>query len=66
MLGGFGWLLRMARWARHPPSARMVWLVVGVVLGAALLVGIERFVGWPDALTTTGGGRPLVPGMVRP
>lgn len=45
------WLLRMARWARRPPGPRTVrlWLIV-IAVGLAI-VGIEHFLGWPDALT---------------
>ena len=45
------WLMRLARWARHPPSPGRVALVFGVVAACLLLVGIEHFVGWPDWLT---------------
>ena len=55
------WILRMARWARHPPSLGRVKLVLAVVLICAALVLIETFVGWPDWATVTGGGRMLRP-----
>ncbi|SFN38864.1 hypothetical protein SAMN04487859_101332 [Roseovarius lutimaris] len=45
------WLLRMARWARNPPSRayrRMLLVVLGFVL---VIGGIEYFLGWPEALT---------------
>lgn len=45
------WLLRMAQWARNPPSPARVKLVLGVVAACILLVVLERIVGWPDALT---------------
>ena len=51
------WLLRMARWARHPPSEARVKLVLGVIAACLVLVAIERFVGWPEVLTLQGGGR---------
>jgi hypothetical protein len=44
--------LRMARWARHPPAAWRVKLVIAVVLISLAIVGIERYIGWPDFLTT--------------
>ena len=44
------WFVRMARWARNPPSKGRVKLVVGVVVICLALVAIERFVGWPEAL----------------
>lgn len=45
------WFLRMARWARHPPSARRVRLVLIVIALCLVLFAIERWVGWPQALT---------------
>ncbi len=51
------WLVRMARWARNPPSARQVILVLGIIAFCLALAGIELFVGWPDWATTGSGGR---------
>ena len=49
------WLIRMARWARHPPSPGRVKLVF-VVIGLCLAVyGFERIWGWPDWLTPNSG-----------
>ncbi len=45
------WFLRMARWARNPPSEGRVKLVLGVILACLLLFGYERLFGWPDWLT---------------
>ncbi|MBO9472333.1 hypothetical protein J7413_02175 [Shimia sp. R10_1] len=47
----FRHLFRMSQWARNPPSEKRVKLVFGVILACLVLVLIERFVGWPDALT---------------
>lgn len=44
-------LLRMSRWARNPPSARRVKLVLAVTALCLGLYGVERWVGWPDALS---------------
>lgn len=44
------WLLRARRWVTHPPSPRRVALVLGVVAASLVLYGVERFVGWPEAL----------------
>lgn len=33
--------LRMARWARHPPSPARVRLVAGVVAACLVLAGLE-------------------------
>ncbi|MBY6200250.1 hypothetical protein KUV65_02665 [Maritalea mobilis] len=47
----FNWLLRAVGWARNPPSAKRVILVLSVI-AAALALGIyEYFLGWPEALT---------------
>lgn len=43
-------LLRMARWAKRPPSEKRVKLVLGVVLICLILVGIEWAVGFPEWL----------------
>jgi hypothetical protein len=53
------WLLRMAKWARHPPSPGRVKLVLGVIALCLILVAVERWIGWPDWLT-------VEPGRVRP
>ena len=45
------WFVRMARWARNPPSPGRVKLVLGVIVVCLALVAVERFVGWPEALT---------------
>ena len=42
------WLLRMSRWARHPPSWKRVLLVFSVIAFCLLLVGIEALGLWPD------------------
>jgi len=44
-------LLRMAKWARKPPSAKRVKLVAGVLALCLVLFAIEYIWGWPDALT---------------
>ncbi len=48
------WLMRMAQWARNPPSWGRVKLVLGVVAVCGALVGIETIWGWPDWLTVNG------------
>lgn len=42
------WLLRASKWARNPPSPRMVKLVLAVVALAAALVVLEKLGWWPD------------------
>ncbi|MEZ5723206.1 MAG: hypothetical protein R3D59_17855 [Paracoccaceae bacterium] len=53
-------LLRMARWARHPPGERRVRLVLAVIVLALAIIGLERVFGTPgvDAARThaTGAG----------
>ena len=41
-------LLRMAKWARHGPSAKRVKLVFAVVAIALLIAGLDRMGWWPD------------------
>lgn len=48
--------LRMAKWARNPPSEKRVKLVLGVIAVCLLLYGIERIFGVPFDLTP--GGNP--------
>ena len=45
------WLLRMARWAQSPPSAKRVKFVLAIIALCIALVAIEHFVGWPDTLS---------------
>ncbi|MEM1352767.1 MAG: hypothetical protein AAGF27_10505 [Pseudomonadota bacterium] len=47
------WLYRMALWVRRPPSPARIKLVFGIVLFALVIVALERFGLWPEALTTT-------------
>ncbi|WP_296764975.1 hypothetical protein [Sediminimonas sp.] len=42
------WIVRMARWARNPPSEKMVKLVLGIVAVAAAIYVTERYIGWPE------------------
>ncbi len=54
------WLLRMAKWARRPPSGKQVKFVLIVVAICFALLGIELIFGWPEWLTPEripGGGR---------
>ncbi len=44
-------LLRMAKWARKPPSEARVKLVIAVVVLALAIVGIEWMGWWPDWAT---------------
>lgn len=42
------WLLRMAKWARHPPGKRRVAIVLTVLILCLALAGLEAFGLWPD------------------
>lgn len=55
------WFVRMARWARNPPSPRVVMIWAGVVALCLGIVGFELLFGWPEALTVHRGGVPRVP-----
>jgi hypothetical protein len=56
-LPGFRWFLRMSRWARNPPPARRVILVLAVIAACFVLYGFEKIWGWPDWLTVNRIGR---------
>ncbi len=47
-------LLRMARWARRPPSMRQVVMVLGVLAASLLIVGAERLGLLPDFMSEAG------------
>ena len=51
------WLLRMAQWARNPPSAKQVAFVLAIVAACLLLYLVERTLGWPEFLTPDRMGR---------
>jgi hypothetical protein len=51
------WLVRMARWARNPPSPGRVKLVFAVIALCLLIFGYEWMFGWPEG---------LVPQKIRP
>ncbi|SEW16627.1 hypothetical protein SAMN05444851_1815 [Aliiroseovarius sediminilitoris] len=42
------WFMRMSRWARNPPSAKRVKLILAVVAISLLIVAIEKMFGMPD------------------
>jgi len=45
------WLLRMRRWAQHPPSKQRL-ILIAVVVGASFgIYFFEYFFGWPEWLT---------------
>jgi hypothetical protein len=52
------WFIRMAQWARNPPSAKKVKLVVGVVVLCFALWGIELLGFWPEFLHVNPPARP--------
>ena len=55
------WLMRAARWVRHPPPLSRV-LLVGAVLALCVgLAGVEYLWGWPDWLTLERGRRAFRP-----
>ncbi|WP_127900158.1 hypothetical protein [Solirhodobacter olei] len=41
------WLVRMSGWARRPPAARRLAVVLAVIALCLVLAGIEKYVGWP-------------------
>lgn len=45
------WLVRMSRWARNPPSPRIVALVFGIIAAGLVLVALDRLGLWPQWAT---------------
>jgi len=45
------WGIRLAQWFRHPPSPRTVMIGLVAISAALIIIGIERFWGWPVWLT---------------
>jgi hypothetical protein len=41
-------LMRMAQWARNPPSPARMKFTVGIVVICLAIFCIERWVGWPN------------------
>jgi len=54
-------LLRMSKWARNPPSAKRVKLVIGIVVICLILFAIERWIGVPEWLQMERMRRPRLP-----
>ena len=45
-------LLRAKRWAQRPPSSKRVKLVFSIVAICLVVFAVERFVGWPEFLSS--------------
>ena len=54
---GPNFFLRMARWARHPPSPQRVKLMAILVALCVMLWGIDLMGWWPDWLAVNGRAR---------
>ncbi|MDB6182501.1 hypothetical protein [Paracoccus fistulariae] len=55
------WLLRASKWARNPPSARMVKLVLLVLILAVVIVAMDWLGLWPDWARMERGRMPRIP-----
>lgn len=55
------WLIRASKWARHPPSARMVKLVLSIVAIAIVIIVLEKLGWWPEWATMERSRRPRLP-----
>lgn len=55
------WLMRASRWARRPPGARRVVLVLAVIAFAVLIVMLDRGGAWPDWARMERMRRPVLP-----
>lgn len=55
------WLLRMARWLRHPPALWQVWVMLAVAALGLGIVGAEHLGLWPDWARVNGPARVFRP-----
>lgn len=55
------WLIRASRWARNPPSRRMVILVFSIIALGLALLGLEYLGLWPEWATLDNPRRPRLP-----
>lgn len=56
------WLLRASKWARHPPSMRMVKLVFAIIAVGIAMIALEKMGWWPEwATMEQSRGRPRLP-----
>ncbi|MBK4215786.1 hypothetical protein JJJ17_07605 [Paracoccus caeni] len=55
------WLLRASKWARNPPSARTVKLVLLVIAVGLGIVLLEWLGLWPDWARMEHGRMPRIP-----
>ncbi|TQS72788.1 hypothetical protein ERN12_03090 [Rhodobacteraceae bacterium] len=55
------WFLRMARWARHPPSKKQVKLVAVVAVIVIAIAAVEWLGFWPDWATVNPKGSMRLP-----
>lgn len=55
------WLLRASKWARNPPGARTVGIVLAVIALGLGIVALEWLGLWPDWARMDRGRMPRVP-----
>lgn len=55
------WLIRASRWARKPPSMKMVILVFSILAAGLVMVGLEKLDLWPEWATMDKPRGPKLP-----
>ena len=55
------WLLRASKWARNPPSARTVRLVLLIVAAGLAIAALEWLELWPEWASMDQGRAPRLP-----
>lgn len=55
------WLIRASRWARNPPSKKMVILVFSILAAGLALLALEKLGLWPDWATMERPRNPRLP-----
>ncbi|TKW68268.1 MAG: hypothetical protein DI616_03990 [Paracoccus denitrificans] len=55
------WLIRASRWARKPPSMKMVKLVFAILAAGLILLALEKLGWWPEWATMEKDRGPRLP-----
>lgn len=55
------WLIRASRWARKPPSRKMVILVFAILAAGLVMLGLEKLGLWPEWATMERPRGPRLP-----
>ncbi|WBU64908.1 hypothetical protein [Paracoccus aerodenitrificans] len=60
-MNNMNWLIRASKWARNPPSMKMVKLVFGIIAAGLIMLALEKLGYWPEWATLDEGRKPRLP-----